>query len=205
MKSKSGLYTTVACVLVILLGLTGTLFLKEDLADRVISVITTFTAIIGAVALFYQFKRDKNLNEASFLVEYSQQFYSTYDCAELMNELESCRVNPDYKLDVEKYYPKIVGYLEWLETLASLINVGALQIPKIDNVMSYRYFLIVNNKQVQDGELLRNREFYRSIYELYPVWTAYKKKHKLPIIFEENDLSKTEGYREFMKNKRAVR
>ena len=204
MNKRSSLFITSACIFIILLGMVGTLFLNEDIANRVTSVITTLTALIGAIALFYQFKRDKNLNEASFLVEYSQQFYSTYNCADLMNELEHSRMDPTYQLDVDKYYRDIVGYLEWLETLSSLINSGTLQISKIDNVMSYRYFLIVNNKQVQERELLVNREFYRGIYALYPVWARYKKRRNLPIIFEENALCKTAGYQDIMKTNHAT-
>ncbi len=194
---KSTLVTVIAAFLIIF-GLASSFFMNDIVADRVTSVVTTGTALVGALALFYQFKRDKTLNEANFLVEYSQQFYATYNCAELMNELEKCRVDSSYKLDTGRYYQQIVGYLEWLETLASLINQGVVHISKIDNVMSYRYFLIVNNKQIQDGELTVNREFYRSIYELYDVWVKYKKKRRHAIIFEENDLRKTEGYRELM-------
>ena len=29
-----------------------------------------------------------------------------------MNELEMCRVDPSYQLDVDRYYKDIVGYLE---------------------------------------------------------------------------------------------
>lgn len=191
MKSKKSFYVIIiVAAMLILLGVVGSFFIDDGMAERIVSIVTAGTAIIGAVALFYQFKRDKVLNEASFLVEYSNQFYSTYNCADLMNELEKCRTIEGYQLDEERYYQNIVGYLEWLETLASLINGGILDISKLDNVMSYRYFLIVNNKQIQDGELKVNRDFYRGIYELYPVWKAYKKKHNLPIIFEENDLMK---------------
>ena len=89
--------------------------------------------------------------------------------------------------------------------MASLVNSDILQIPKTDNVLSYKYFLIVNNKQIQEGELTRNREFYRSIYDLYPVWVKYKKKKGLPIIFEENDLSKTTGYQDVLAKNRELR
>ena len=91
-----------------MIGLLGSFFLNEDIADRFVTIITTGTAIVGAIALFYQFKRDKNLHEASFLVEYSNQFYATYQCADLMNELEKCRVEPGYKLDVQAHYQQIV-------------------------------------------------------------------------------------------------
>ena len=162
MKRKKSLYVLIIAVAVISLSMLSSLFLLDDvMAERFVSVITAITAVIGATALFYQFKRDKNLNEATFLVEYSQQFYATYDCAELMNELEKCRADKTYRLDTERYYQKIVAYLEWLETLASLINSNVLEIPTIDDVLSYRYFLIVNNRQIQDCELVRFWEFYR--------------------------------------------
>lgn len=196
--SKKKIVTTMVCILFILVGLMGSLFLDSEMAERIVSVITAATAVIGAVALFLQFKRDKMLNEASFLLEYSQQFYSTYHCGDLMNELEKCRVDPAYSLDIDTYYQQIVGYLEWLETLASLINTDVLQISRIDNVLGYRYFLIVNNKQVQDAEIRVNGAFYRSIYEVYAPWADYRKKRNLPIIFEEYDLRKTEEYQKIV-------
>ena len=150
MQNNKSIYITVLSVALIAFGMFGSLLLEEALANRIVGIITACTAIVGAVSLFYQFKRDKNLNEASFLVDYSQQFYEIYDCADLMNELEKCRIDPDYVLDTEKYYQKIVGYLEWLETLGALVNSNLLSISKIDDVLSYRYFLIVNNKQIQE-------------------------------------------------------
>ena len=71
MGNKRNIYLTVLAVLLIALGLLSSLFRNDSLGDRVINVIPAITAVIGAIALFYQFKKDKNLNEASFLVEYS--------------------------------------------------------------------------------------------------------------------------------------
>lgn len=194
MNEKRNVYFTILCIFLIVFGLMSSLLLDESFGSRMLNVITTITAVVGAVALFYQFKKDKNLNEASFLVQYSEQFYSVYNCSELMIELDKCRLDSTYKIDEEKYYNNIVGYLEWLETLAALVNSGLLSIHKIDNVMSYRFFLIVNNKQVQERELIDNREFYRGIYQLYLPWANYKKSLNLPIIFSENELSRTRGF-----------
>ena len=186
--SRKNTYIIVIAVALIVLGTMGSLAFGESISEPVVNAVTACTAVVGAVALFYQFKRDKDLNEASFLVEYSQEFYSVYDLADLMNELEKCRINPEYELDIEQYYQKIVGYLEWLETLASLVDSDLLQISKIDNVMSYRFFLIVNNKQIQERELIPNKDFYRGIFMLYPRWASYKKKKGLVIVLEENSL-----------------
>ena len=76
MSHRKNIIITIVAVALILIGLLGGFFLNEDIADRFVTIITTGTAIVGAIALFYQFKRDKNLHEASFPVEYSNQFYA---------------------------------------------------------------------------------------------------------------------------------
>lgn len=54
----------------LVLGLFSTLFLDDYWGGRVSEVVTISTAIIGAVALFIQFKRDKEINQASFVLEF---------------------------------------------------------------------------------------------------------------------------------------
>ena len=80
MRNNKSLYITVLSVALIAFGMFGSLLLEEALANRIVGIVTACTAIVGAISLFYQFKRDKNLKEASFLVDYSQQFYEIYDC-----------------------------------------------------------------------------------------------------------------------------
>ena len=193
---KKNRVVLILSVVLLVMALIGSLFLDDVLGARISNVVTIITAILGAVALFVQFKKDKDLNMASFVIDYSVQFYDIYNLTDVMDELEKCRVDKKYKLDVQKYYKDIVAYLEWLESLAALVNSNILTIDKIDDVLSYRFFLIVNNKQVQDAEIIPCKEFYRGIFKLYEEWSAYKKKHGRLIIFEENELSKTEGFKE---------
>ena len=184
------------------MALIGSLFLDDVIGSRISNIVTIITAIIGAVALFLQFKRDKDLNEAGFVVDYSVQFYDIYNLQDVLNELENCRKDKKYKIDMDKYYKDIVGYLQWLESLAALVNSKILSIEKIDDVLSYRFFLIVNNKQIQNYEIIPCRTYYRGIYNLYRTWSNYKKKNNLEIIFESNELSKTKGYDEIVNDKK---
>lgn len=181
-------------VTLIAIALVSSLLLDSLAGSKISNVITVVTAIIGAVALFVQFKKDKKINEAGFILNFSIHFYQIYDCKKVLNELETCRTDKKYKLDVDKWYMDIVSYLEWCESLAAMVNNGVLSLDKIDDMLSYRFFLIVNNKQVQDAEIVPARDFYRGIYKLHKMWYKYKKKKGLDIIFEEHDLSKTKGY-----------
>ncbi len=196
---KKNKVVLIISVLLLVMALIGSLFLDDVLGARISNIVTIITAIVGAVALFVQFKKDKDLNMASFVIDYSVQFYDIYNLTDIMDELEKCRVDKKYKLDVQKYYKDIVAYLEWLESLAALVNSNILSIEKIDDVLSYRFFLIVNNKQVQDAEIIPCKEFYRGTFKLYKEWAEYKKKHGRLIIFEENELSKIPGFEENLK------
>lgn len=189
----------VISIILMIAALVGSLFLDDVLGARISNIVTIITAIVGAVALFVQFKKDKELNMASFVIDYSVQFYDIYNLGEVLDELEKCRINPEQKFDVQKYYKDIVAYLQWLESLASLVNSSLLTIEKIDDVLSYRFFLIVNNKQVQETEIIPCREFYRGIFRLYEKWANYKKKKGLPIVFKENELSNYAEYKEINK------
>lgn len=197
-KNKS---ITIISIILLSMALIGSLFLDDVIGSKISNVVTIITAIIGAVALFFQFKRDKDLNEAGFVVDYSVQFYDIYNLQDVLNELENCRKDKKYKIDMDRYYKDIVGYLQWLESLAALVNSKILSIEKIDDVLSYRFFLIVNNKQIQNYEIIPCRTYYRGIYNLYRTWSNYKKKNNLEIIFESNELSKTKGYNEIVNEK----
>ncbi len=112
---------TVLSTLTIIVALVSSLFLEDDIGSRMVNVVTVITGIIGAIALFIQFKKDKLVNSANFLLTYSKSFYDEYDLFDIFSELNKHNTNPEYQIDIKKYQPKIVAYLEWIEALASLI------------------------------------------------------------------------------------
>jgi len=172
---KNKIITVISCLLLIG-SLIGSLFLDDVIGSRVSNVVTIITAIIGAGALFVQFKKDKEINQASFVLEFSKQFYETYNCGTLMGILEKYRLNKDTNINFDKNYETIVYYMQWVETLASLVKSRVVSIAKIDDLLSYRFFLIMNNKVVQEKEIVPCKEFYRGSYLLYEEWKEYKKK-----------------------------
>jgi hypothetical protein len=195
---KKNKVVLILSVMLLVMALIGSLFLDDVLGARISNVVTIITAIVGAVALFIQFKKDKELNMASFIIDYSNQFYDIYKLSDILYELELSRIDNKHVIDIKKYYKDIVAYLQWLESLASLVNDNILNIEKIDNVLSYRFFLIVNNKQIQQQEIIPCKEFYRGIIKLYDNWYKYKKDKKLLILFEENSLHKIKGYKDII-------
>lgn len=198
-KNKS--LTLLSCLLLIV-ALCSTLFLEDSIGTRVSDIITIATALIGALALFFQFKRDKDINQASFIIEYGKIFTETPGCHDVMMKLDKYRLGQTdiFKKSTtpDEDYAGIVAYLEWCESLSVLIQKGVMDFETVDNLYSYRFFLITNNEYVQKLELVPEREFYKGVFALHEMWSDYKRKTNQTIMQNETDLSKVECYEEFV-------
>lgn len=191
MKKKN--YGFYLFIIVICLILLSTLSLDSVLGSRISNIVTIITAIIGAGALFIQFQRDKKINEASFILNLSHHFYLLDGPKQTLDKLDEY-IKGNKEVFKEEDYSGIVAYLEWLEELAAIVNQNLIDFAFIDDFLSYRFFLITNNKYIQDIELIPEAENYRGIYKLHKSWSEYKKKQGLPIMQEETCLSKTKNY-----------
>ena len=189
-KKEINYYTLIFIVILLLLC---TLLLEENLGSRIVTIITVSTAIIGATSVFIQYKRDKDVNQASFILEYAKYFYSLNKVEETSRYLDQYRLgNKEILKKID--YNGIVNYLFWCEELSTLCQKNIVDIKTIDNLFSYNFFLITNNKYIQDNELCPQSEFYKGTYYLHKIWTKYKRDTNQPIINEEESLEKVDNY-----------
>ena len=192
---RSKIITYVATALLVV-ALISTLFLENKIANQMTTIITVITALIGAIALFFQFKRDKDINQASFIVEYEKYFHETTGNDVVMSKLEKYRKG-NTNAFTEEDYDGIVNYLVWCEGLSVLVQKGVLDFHTIDNLLSYKFFLITNCKYIQDLELIKEAEFYKGVYCLHKEWTKFKRKTHQSILCEETSLEKVENYQKY--------
>ena len=200
MKKKGSIITTLS-IFVIVIALFVTVFLEDAMGDRVIEIITVITAIIGALALFLQFKKDKELNQASFVLEYSKSFFGEYNLGDFF-----CRIDDDYdnseskyKFDIDKEREDYMKYMLWIESLSAVVLDNVLDIESIDKALGYRFFLIVNNKDVQKQDLIPWLHLYEGTCILYYMWYKYRKKNGIFIPNEKNSLHLVKGFDEIVK------
>ncbi len=190
MKKENNYYIGVLFIVMLLLF---TLFLDDSLGSRIVTIITVGTALIGAVSLLIQYRRDKNISQASFILEYAKYFYSLSDVEDTMFLLDEYR-NGNRESIKKIKYNGIVNYLVWCEELSSLVQRGIIDLETIDNLFSYNFFLITNNKYIQEKELVPQAEFYKGVFFLHYAWTKYKKDTKQSIINEDESLDKVPEY-----------
>lgn len=169
--------------------------------------VATIIAIISAVAFWVEYHENKLLNEAQFIMELNEQFIGDENMSGVEWELERYfskfrkgEITEDYCQNFEKKYSldnrdrqHLVNYLVHLEGIAALVKNKVLHIETIDDLMSYRYFIAMNNPVVQKLELLEYPEFYKGCFEIYEAWVDVLERQEItPPMYdkERNNLVK---------------
>ena len=196
MKNKN-LILIISTILIVIGVVVSSVITKYS--SLIATLTTTITAIIGAVALYIQFKKDKQVNQAQFILEFGKEFYDTYNLSRLQSKIEHAEEDKSIKLDYSDI-DDIIHYLTWCEELANLVDQNVIKIEQFENIFSYRFFLITNNKFVQKIELVPYHNDWNGVYKLHYEWCKYKRKHGLRIQHEDQSLEKVSCYQEHTQN-----
>lgn len=158
-------------------------------------VFATTIAIITAVAFWLEYNENKLLNEAQFITDLNEQFIGNEKMSAIEWELEkffykyrSDELTEEYIEEFRKHFDiesenrqNLVNYLVHLEGIAALVKNKILHIEMIDDLMSYRYFIAMNNPIVQKLELNEYSDFYKGCFGIYNAWVKELKKQKIEI------------------------
>lgn len=191
MKKRFNLILIISTALIVLSLIVCYILIKE--ISEIATVITTITAIIGAVALWIQFSKDKQISQASFIVEFYQTFYAQEGNLKVLTELDKKYSNEKYD-SLKMMKPEVLNYLGWIRSLCSLIDRGVLSIESVDEIYGYKFFIILNNKEVQEMELSKYPDLYKLMFRTHKSWSDYRKKKGGHLICESEDLSLIESY-----------
>ena len=130
------------------------------------TVLTTLTAIIGAYAIWWQLKREKDLKEAEFIMNYNTAFIGNPELTEIEKALEGYRKTGEFEFP-ESQRQSVINYLVYHEALAAMIFRGVLNIKNIDDLFMYRFFLAVKNPVIQKEEMCPEAQYYKGCLKLY--------------------------------------
>lgn len=187
------LMVLIVCLYIVFQYIYGWKWLTETVA--------TIIAIITAVAFWLEYHEGKLLNEAQFIMELNEQFISNEKLCDVEWDLERYferyrrkTLTKEYcdefrqKYDAsKKNRQNLVNYLVHLEGVAALVDQGVIHLETISNLMSYRYFIAVNNPIVQEFELLEYPDYYRGCFSIYQKWVKALEKSGMAIpMYDEN-------------------
>lgn len=169
--------------------------------------VATVIAIISAIAFWLEYHENKLLNEAQFIMDLNGQFIGDenmsnveWDLEKFFNKYRNEELTEEYIKEFEEKYAlekierqHLVNYLVHLEGIAALVKSKVLRIKTIDDLMSYRYFIAMNNPVVQKLELLEYPDFYKGCVDIYDSWVnALENQGINPPMYDEytNNLTK---------------
>lgn len=156
---------------------------------QLFTILGGLAAIIGLIAIWYQLKKNKEINEAQFVIEIFEQFRSH-------NQLLS-RLNPyeerDKNLNKEDK-SKIVSLLGFYESIYYLLNKNVISWDTVNNSFGYTFFSLVHHEYVQESELGTYSEYYRTIFKLHKIWVKYRKSINQEIVGQINSLENISTY-----------
>lgn len=152
-----------------------------------------------------QERHENDIQEATFLLNYNQSFIKDPNMNEVEYLLEK-QMSYGFKdrIITEQNRQKFINYLVYLEGLAPLILNDIMKLEHIDDLMAFRFFLAVNNPDLQKDQLNEFPQFYRGCFKLYKKWKAYyedleKRGIKREVPFKETGLDKLDCYEEYSK------
>lgn len=173
-------------------------------ADHIASLIEGIIAAIATGLVLFQLKDTKNeqarendIEEARFLLQVNSFFLQDKNMSYVQDRIEKrifYHPEKNYKeeLITEENIQLFINYLVYLEGLVPLLLRGILRLDSIDDLMGYRYFLIVNNPEVQEKCLYIYPEYYRGCLKIYRTWRDYQIKVGKTILQEKTQLDRQE-------------
>lgn len=202
-------YIFIFLIIIVVLSTSSLIILSDynshvSLVGLIIEIVANLAATVGLLGLLYQFKREKDLSEANFTIQLNEGFHSNQDIIHIYQKLELCKdLNQKTNPFTDDDIIKLSSYLSFFEPFNNLIERKIIAIKTLDKLFSYKFFLISNNKFVQEMVLCKSEKViaWTEIFRLHSVWTFYKNKAKSPIYQESYDLSKCTFYTEMIENK----
>jgi hypothetical protein len=162
-----------------------------NIAEKTLDLIAKITAAGGVIVLAYQFKREKDLSEADFILRLNQDFITNSQIVRIYTLLEQSK-EEGQKTNVfsDDDIIDMANYLCFFEPFKKLIDAGIIDIKTIDPIMAYRFFLATNNRFMQEMLLCKKGKeiAWAAIYGLHDEWRKYRKQKRLPVWQEESDL-----------------
>lgn len=170
------------------LGIIGTVVLMTVFIfnkSKGLDIADICIAFVGMIAVLWQISENNAISTGDFILELQKTYsenkkfvrlfekcwaeYKTNECLQEENSNET-----------ERNIPVLINYLTFFESLYIMLKKGALDIKVIDNLFARRFFAVVNNRNVQETELVSqdNYKYYWNIFKLYSKWKKYRKEQE---------------------------
>ncbi len=191
-------FLTIVLIFIIMMV---TIALFNRFTQESISNSASFTtAVIGVIAIWYQMKKDADISKAEFILTLNTNFQDSENIVYIYSKLKEKRDGNDITFTPEDGR-KMGEYVMFFQTVYFMIIEGVIDISLIDRLFSNKFFIFMNNRDVQEYQL-KFSSINQPILELYCLWINYRIKYNLPMLYPEHMPHKTMAQYFLTKNKK---
>jgi hypothetical protein len=137
--------------------------------------VATITAIIGSIALWYQLKREKDFAEAQYILNLNEAFSGNDNIKKIYQKLVRYQDTKEIQFTIEDKN-NLMEYISFFSPIANLVQRGILSYETINGFLSFRFFSVMNNPEVQEIAIIPQSEHIGIIFDLYDGWLKYREK-----------------------------
>lgn len=148
---------------------------SKDLTS-VIDVITFITTLTGVVSVYVEYRKNKALSLTNNLITIYSDFNDISTNRQIQYKLEVLK-RRDINLFTDDDITAIRIYLKFFEGIAPMFINNVVSFKKINSILGYRFYLIMNNPYIQDLEIIPNAGSYRGCITMHYLWNQWSKKH----------------------------
>jgi hypothetical protein len=160
--------------------------------EAIAAVAGTVSVFVTGVGLWFvarQIKDGRRAIKAQFISGLENEVMGLYEVyTKLLPDgvWASSQVGPRSREEVSK----IVPYLGFFAKIKFLIDLDAIDLPTVNRMFVFRFFLAVNNRHVQEKILYADlyEDYWSEIFALYHDWTRLRRRYNLKIPFEDTSL-----------------
>lgn len=198
-KSNAIIYTS--CVVVVVAVVFA--MLSETIGAIISSLITTIITTVGAVIIWMQLKKTSVKTSSELILNLNNILLKSEGLVYLRDKLRRTNNAKNFSLDgkigkkdttkdldnfMNDDSVNIIEYLEFFENIGVMYFSGTISLEDLDNCFGDMFFVAMNNKYIQNREIIPYKEHYVNIIKLYGDWQKYRVKHQLPCPYEDTPL-----------------
>ena len=118
--------------------------------------IEMLLSVLGVMLVVLQINKSTSLTEGEFILNLQQTYADNDEFVALFlkcwDDFNNCDNETNSKeIDIKT----LVNYLTFFESIYIMLKKGVVKIDLLDDLFGRRFFIVVNNKKVQDLELDR--------------------------------------------------
>lgn len=195
MKGKIKRYNIVITLVVLMICLLAIYFCVNN--SKYKEILVTIASVIAAAAVLVQIRDSKQLATGEFVLNLQQEFTANENNSALFIKCwNSIKINRE-EINNKKIGKKLVltnddevsilNYLTFFESLYIMVEKNVLSIKMLDELFGRRFFVVVNNIEIQDKDLGENYLYYLNVYRLYNIWEKYRRDRNENVFYKEKD------------------